>query len=37
MKLSRVSISVKLNTVQPKTRDDIWWDALKVFLPKISC
>lgn len=31
MKLSRIAITVKLNTNQPKLRDDVWWDALKLF------
>jgi len=35
MKLSRVTILIKLNTVQPKTRDDIWDQALSLFLSKI--
>lgn len=34
MKLSRVSIMIKLNTKQPVERDNIWWDALGMFLSK---
>lgn len=32
MKLSRLSIVIKLNTVQPKTYNDTWEDALGLFL-----
>ncbi len=32
MKLSRVSMSVKLNTNQPELRDEVWWNAVKYFV-----
>ena len=32
MKISKVSILIKMNVSQPKDRDSIWWDALGMFL-----
>lgn len=32
MRLSRVSISIKLNTQQPVLRDDLWWKAFDMFI-----
>ena len=32
MKISPVAIAVKLNTNQPVSRDDIWWQAFDMFM-----
>ena len=32
MKLSKLSIQIKLNTTQPASRDDLWWKAFDIFI-----
>jgi len=32
MKLSKLSIQIKLNTHQPVSRDDLWWKAFDIFI-----
>ena len=32
MKLSKLSIQIKLNTTQPVLRDDLWWKAFDILM-----
>lgn len=32
MKLSKLSIQIKLNTTQPVSRDDLWWKAFDMVM-----
>ncbi len=32
MNITLVAIAIKLNTQQPVLRDDIWWEALGIFI-----
>jgi hypothetical protein len=32
MKISRLTIQIKLNTTQPISRDDLWWKAFDIFI-----